>query len=206
MLYAFQQIYPDRNFDDFVRIMTYGDDNILSVHPSCGAYNQVTITHELAQIGVIYTDSEKKAVDEPYVTEMTFLKRKWKSIEHLHNGEVHVVCTCPIDLSSVSKMLSVETKRADEFRRLRIINVLCSAMFEMFQFGRRESEHFRGVAESFIREYSLQTQFETILPRGWPNYDEYMDCWIGESIYQCTIAMEDGDLAFTNGESEGDTD
>ena len=53
MCYAFNQLYPQFSFDEMVRFMSYGDDNILTVHPSCPNFNQIEITRVLAEIGVL---------------------------------------------------------------------------------------------------------------------------------------------------------
>lgn len=174
MAYAFSQIYPDKDFDECIRLMTYGDDNMLTVRPDCLKYNQVSITHVLAQIGVIYTSSDKGAVDREFETELTFLKRTWKICKYVGDGIIQVFYTCPIEFTSIAKMLSVESIKHPHLRESRALLVLVSALFEHIQYGRREYEHFVGLCDRFVAEHDLSVVKSCVLPNGWPNYDAYM--------------------------------
>jgi hypothetical protein len=174
MAYAFAQIYPERAFDECIRLMTYGDDNMLTVRPDCLDYNQVSITRALAQIGIIYTNSDKSAAQKEFESELTFLKRTWSACSYVVEGVTHQFYTCPLDFASIGKMLSTESARHPQLRDIRIINVLTGAMFEHIQYGRREYEHFKRLCDEFVDEHDLGNVKTCVLTNGWPDYDQYM--------------------------------
>jgi len=192
MAYAFSQLCPDKSFDDCVRMMTYGDDNMLTVCPSCPEFNQVAITQTLADIGVLYTDADKGLVASHYCSKLTFLKRTWVACKYTCDGVSHVVYKCPLEFSSISKMLSVEFKRDIAVSSNRAISVLMTSMFEHIQYG---EEHYRNhvkVCEEFLDEFQLRAFFNAMCPRGWPDYDEYMQtrCEGGNVFKDVGVSLE----------------
>jgi hypothetical protein len=79
-MYAYLKANPDGEIDSFfenVRLVTYGDDSVLSVNPLCEFYNHTTIQRELAKINITYTMAEKDRESVPFInlSEATFLKR-----------------------------------------------------------------------------------------------------------------------------------
>jgi hypothetical protein len=63
------------NFNKNVRMIAYGDDNLLSVSSEID-WNQQSMTDEFAKIGMVYTDENKVgAVDFRPLEEVEFLKR-----------------------------------------------------------------------------------------------------------------------------------
>ena len=136
MIYAFESVYPDEDFFEKVRIMTYGDDNILNIHESCSRFTQPAATRALAQINVIYTASDKGCVATDYVDKPSFLKRSWRYTTYELDGQVHEVVTCPIEFATIQKMLSMETKKSPDDLNNRIVQVLGSMLFEFIQYGR----------------------------------------------------------------------
>ncbi len=173
MLYAFSQIYPERDFNEMVRFMTYGDDNILTVHPSCPNFNQIEITRVLAEIGVIYTSSDKKVVSAPYEEKLVFLKRTWVERRHDLDGTLYTYYACPLDWSSFSKTLSVEKKLGPD-GDVRMISVLLSLSLEMMQYGPTTYNSFLEVAEQFLTEFKLKGTFTTCAKRGWMSMDAFL--------------------------------
>ena len=173
MAYAFTQIYPDKDFNEFVRFMTYGDDNILTVHPDCPDFNQVEITRVLAEVGVIYTSSDKKVVSEPYEKQLTFLKRTWVKRRFELDGEVYEYYACPLDWSSFSKTLSLE-KRMGADGDVRMVAVLLSLSLEMMQYGPTTHNSFIAVAEQFLAEHKLRSTFEESVRDGWMTMDTFL--------------------------------
>jgi hypothetical protein len=87
MRYAWLSIFGTLDgFDEYVRLMTYGDDNCVSVHEKYqDKFNQVTVTAALAAVGVVYTDAKKTGEAAPPFCEpddVSFLKRGFrKTIE-----------------------------------------------------------------------------------------------------------------------------
>lgn len=95
-----------------VRMMTYGDDNLINVANTIDNFNYSTIHIHLAMIGVKYTPADKsvaidgKKFDEP--GEIAFLKRYFVLVDGY--------CLAPLDFSSISKTLNcwMASKEEDE--------------------------------------------------------------------------------------------
>lgn len=85
-------------FRDYVRLATYGDDNVLGVHDDIPLYNHTMIQSVFAEWGIKYTMADKDADSVPYLSieEVSFLKRKF--FEHEDLGLV-----APIEKDSITK-------------------------------------------------------------------------------------------------------
>lgn len=83
MLLVWLEIYPHRTCQDFVdnvRMVSYGDDNLLTVKPGNEDYNQNRISEVFAEHGIEYTTENKETSSEPYreLESVTFLKRGFR--------------------------------------------------------------------------------------------------------------------------------
>ena len=81
MRYAYYDICSKGDFNAHVRMVSYGDDNLLSIDDSTiEEYNQLTITQSLAKIGMIYTDETKSTSEAKCksLQECGFLKRGFR--------------------------------------------------------------------------------------------------------------------------------
>lgn len=183
MIYAFESVYPDEDFFEKVRVMTYGDDNILNIHESCLQFTQPTATKALAQINVMYTASDKGSVATDYVDNPSFLKRSWRYTTYELDGQVNTIVTCPIEFATIQKMLSMETKKSPDDLNNRIVQVLGSMLFEFIQYGRCPFEQAVNLCEQFCKEHNLEMHKQAVFPNGWPSYDEYMKAWVTGGIY-----------------------
>ena len=190
MSYAFECVYPDRDFFENVRVMTYGDDNILNVHPSCPLFTQPSATLALAQINISYTAADKGVVTSDYC-KPSFLKRTWRKIIYEKDTERHEIVVCPIEYATIQKMLAMETKKHEEDLNNRIIQVLGSALFEFMQYGRCPYEQMLNLCNEFVCEHKLELHFRVQYPHGWPSYDEYMRSWIEGGSYAPSSGEED---------------
>lgn len=143
------------NLDDFsahVRMMTYGDDNIISVHPIYQErFNQVTVTAALAKYGIVYTDAmktgnEAKPFCEPH--EISFLKRSWVR-------SPHGFWCAPLEIASIHKMLiiGVDSGKAEEKDRL--ASILLASVMEAFHHGEEFFETHRALVVKCADEYEL---------------------------------------------------
>lgn len=85
-------------FRNFVRLATYGDDNVLGVSEKIPEYNHTKIQAVFARWGIKYTMADKNADSVPYQTidEISFLKRSFR--EHIDLGIV-----APIEKESITK-------------------------------------------------------------------------------------------------------
>ncbi len=131
--YAFAYIFPDRDdFNDVVVVITYGDDNVVAVHPSIAQhFNQRTVAAALATICVKYTDANKSSVVPEFTPEedWTFLKRSWSKCE-FHGEECYLA---PLEMDSIAKMLLIGENSAAQFERH--VNLLRASLLEMFHWG-----------------------------------------------------------------------
>lgn len=88
---------PIEDFWEYVALIVYGDDNIMSIHPHIiDAFNQLTIPSAMSKMGRKYTDDKKSADNTaPYrsLSEVTFLKRSFSKVGHQW--------LAPLDLESI---------------------------------------------------------------------------------------------------------
>lgn len=82
IIYPFGTL-PTNKFSDYVALMTYGDDNEMSVSALAPEYNHTRMQEVYADHGIEYTMAEKEAESVPYIDleDADFLKRKstWRS-------------------------------------------------------------------------------------------------------------------------------
>lgn len=101
--YVFYKLYSkEEKFDDCVRILVMGDDNIMSVKPGYEKYNHTTIQEILGSLGMKYTMADKKAESVPYInlSEASLLKRSFVWSDDL---ECYLA---PIEEKSIFRCLS----------------------------------------------------------------------------------------------------
>ncbi len=144
MRYAYSVIFGNCDgFNDKVRVVTYGDDNVVSVHPDiCSQFNQKTVSSALATICVKYTDATK-SLDVPEFAkreEFTFLKRSWSPYK-LDDGRT--ILMCPLEYDSIGKMLLIGIPSKDD-EVGRHTNILRSSLLEMFPYGREKFNQHLG--------------------------------------------------------------
>nr|UNY42074.1 MAG: polyprotein [Picornavirales sp.] len=161
------------NLDDFlehVRIMTYGDDNIISVHPKYqDRFNQVTVTAALAKYGIVYTDAlktgnEAKPFCEPH--EISFLKRSWVR-------SPHGFWLAPLEIASIHKMLIIGVDNGKVHEKDRLSSVLISSVMEAFQHGEEFFETHLVLARECADQYELA---EWVAEKGgFPTFQSLLD-------------------------------
>lgn len=79
---AFMKICPGINFDEYVRLVVYGDDNIMGISPLViDRFNQESLTKFFAKAGIEYTMEDKNStvLKCRELHEVTFLKRGFVS-------------------------------------------------------------------------------------------------------------------------------
>lgn len=175
MRMAFYAIAPlsfAEAFHDCVALMTYGDDNVMSVREDCGWFNHTSIQEWLAQYGITYTMADKLAESVPYIhfKDATFLKRSWVWDDELQ------LYKCPLEKASIFKMLHTVQLSKTEAVEQQVGNIISTANREFFQFGRETFEESRSklltVATTHeLMHYIPNSHLET--------YDELMD-WVTE--------------------------
>nr|AAR14150.1 polyprotein [Maize chlorotic dwarf virus] len=96
-----------RYFDEYCKVIVYGDDNIVAVNEEfLEYYNLRLVAGYLSQFGVSYTDDAKNPIEksERYVKieDVTFLKRRWVSL----GGRASMLYKAPLDKVSIEERLN----------------------------------------------------------------------------------------------------
>nr|ULF99940.1 MAG: hypothetical protein [Marnaviridae sp.] len=170
-------------FKENVNLMTYGDDNIMGVHPNEPWFNHTSIQKVLADIDIGYTMADKEAESVPYVnlTQVNFLKRAWRWDEDIG---AHVA---PLDHSSIAKMLTVCTRSNNVTPEAHAMNVIQTAVREYFWYGREVFEQKRELFQSIVVECELQDYVEAAT---FPEWSElYMAFWTSSRHVKCFNKM-----------------
>lgn len=163
MRYCYAVLNPDgvscKNFKKHVKLMTYGDDNIMGVSKDISWFNHTSIMNALASVNITYTMADKEAESIPFINieEASFLKRSWRY------DEESKLYMCPLEEKSISKMLTigVATKEPPKKQALEIIT---AAISEYFFYGREKFENRRqfliSVAEKCkLLDYETENSF-----------------------------------------------
>jgi len=89
-------------FQKYVKLATYGDDNVMGVSSECPNFNHSRIAVAMKLIGVEYTMAEKEAESVPYIhiDDSSFLKRKF-----VFDKDIGTI-VAPLDSTSFDKMLT----------------------------------------------------------------------------------------------------
>lgn len=159
MRYCYYELNPlreCRSFDDNVVLMTYGDDNIMSVADAAPWFNHTTIQAVLANVDIVYTMADKEAASIPYIdiAECSFLKRTWR-----YDSDIDCWMG-PLDPSSISKMLTVSVASRNISPKAHAIQVIGTAMREYFMYGREEFESRKEMFREIVTECDLDLYVE----------------------------------------------
>lgn len=156
----FGQVPP---FKKYVRLMTYGDDNVMGVSSEIPWFNHTAIQDTLGSIGVEYTMADKEAESVPFVhiNTVTFLKRSW-----VFDGDVGAYLA-PLEEESIHKSLTTWIPSGTIDPNAQVVAVLQSANSEYFFYGREVFEkHHKFFKELLAREPYCHYVTDTTLP-GW---------------------------------------
>lgn len=167
---AWLVIFGDlQEFTENVRVIVYGDDNVVSVSPAYqNRFNLVTVSEALSQFGVVYGDAAKTGVLQPFTPwdEITFLKRRFVV------DESEGIVKSPIEKASIDKMLLIGIDNRKVPSEERMVNLLRSSLDEYFQYGEDSyNKHFDDVMEC-VREYSLS---QWIPGKKFPSYYDQLE-------------------------------
>lgn len=80
---CFFKVYPDRqpgSFQKYVKLLTYGDDNVAAVSADASRFNHTTVASMLAEVGIEYTMADKTTESVPFINvkDVSFLKRTFR--------------------------------------------------------------------------------------------------------------------------------
>lgn len=170
MRYAFDSIielksleYSVNDFQRYVHLITYGDDNALNVSGEIIEwFNHTAVAEEMEKIGVVYTMADKEAISVPtiHIDRVSFLKRVWRFDEEF--GKY----VCPLDEESIEKMLMVTLTSKTVCEEEQTVCSINSAIREYFWYGRAIYEEKRAMLmdvaeEAQLTNYTQTTTFPT---------------------------------------------
>jgi hypothetical protein len=120
-------------YNTVVSLMTYGDDNAMSVAKGYGWYNHTAIAEEFAKCGIKYTMADKEAKSKPYVgmAELSFLKHipVWDKELKLYRAV--------IEEDSIAKMLHSHVKSNFMSEEMHSAEAIRNVASKYFQFGEK---------------------------------------------------------------------
>jgi hypothetical protein len=177
MRYAWLKLNPKHTVDDFqqgVRLMTYGDDNVAGVNPEMPWYNHTAISQVLASCGVVYTMADKEAESVPYIPmdEVSFLKRSWVYSEDL--GDF----AAPLEEKSIERSLMINVRSRVIAPESQFIACCASAVREYFFYGREVFEEKSVMLKHVINQLGFTGLIEKST---FPTYDSLVVQWTENS-------------------------
>jgi len=171
MRYAFVKLCPfegttyekARRFKEFVRLLTYGDDNTMGVSRNADWFNHTAIQSAMTDIGVEYTMADKESESRPFIhiREISYLKRSWRWDEDI--GAV----VGPLEEGSIHKMLTICNPSGDESPELHMASVMSSALNEWFWHGKTKFEQERSWLWDLAQRKNLTMELEF---KGFPTW------------------------------------
>jgi hypothetical protein len=175
MRYAFTAVESDIPLDQFqqyVELKTYGDDNVLGVSPLCKRFNHTSISAILKTIGVVYTMAEKEAVSVPFIhiDDASFLKRKFR-----YDVDIGAI-VAPLEASSFDKMLTSYADNGVISPQAHAVCVMETALREYFFYGRDTFEVKRAMMWRVVQDQKLEAYIQH--PTGFPTFTSLIeDFW-----------------------------
>jgi len=132
-------------FHKVVALITYGDDNLMSVSKDCLFFNHTTIAERLAEIGMTYTmaDKSESSAEFLHIDACSFLKRRFAAHADLDGAIV-----APLDIDSIHKSLTCtkHEKASQESEAQIMAGNMSSALYELFFHG---TDVYEKYAEGF---------------------------------------------------------
>lgn len=143
--------WEEKIFNDFVALMTYGDDNVMSVHDDATWFNHTAVAQVYARWGFEYTMADKKAESVPYIhiDDAEFLKRKWVWSEQYKR---HL---CPLKEDSIVKSLTSSLKSKELPLPIHAAQVIMNANMEYWFHGREVFELRHAQLKEVLRIHEI---------------------------------------------------
>lgn len=159
MRYAYYQIYPYdgvTTFQDFVALMTYGDDNVMSVSVDRPEFNHSRIAEVLAASDIRYTMADKNAKSVPYISldEISFLKRGFKYSDEFG------MYLAPIEELSLYKTLHSAIESKELTREAHSAQAIDCVLREYFIYGEEYFNKKRVQLVEIANKHQLMHHFK----------------------------------------------
>lgn len=178
-----------RVFNKHVVSTFYGDDSLLSVSPRITWFNHITISEELAKIGIIYTMADKQATLIPFynIDEVTYLKRRF-----VYDSEQRI-WLAPMEPENIISSLMVWVKSKSLKSQEQAYTMLVTSIREWFFHGRHKYDEMVRIYKEIYLEVTNQ---ELILP-------EYND--VLEDYKLLSESAKRSEIYFAQGGSDDDS-
>lgn len=155
MRYVYLMLNPAKEvftFRENVSLMTYGDDNIMSVSDKIDFFNHTTISAMFEQLDIEYTMADKNETSIPFIhiNQATFLKRSWRLDDDVG------AFLAPLEPTSIEKMLMVWVKSKTISREEQMIAVCESAIREYFFYGKIIYNEKRDMFLNMVKHFNLE--------------------------------------------------
>jgi len=194
MRYVYYHLNPAKeckSFNDNVNLMTYGDDNIMSVSPKCDWFNHTAVAEEFAKIDIVYTMADKETESVPFIhiDEASFLKRTWWYDEDM------ACYLAPLEHESIEKMLTVWNRSKSIPKEAQAIAVIGTALREYFFYGRPIFEEKRKMFMELVEKMEIQNWVEDST---FPTYQSLADqFWQSSAHLSHVINVQSGDFHYS---------
>jgi len=168
MRYVYHLLNPNsevKTFKDNVSLMTYGDDNIMSVSKHNTWYNHTTISTAFASMGIVYTMADKEAASIPliHIRDASFLKRTW-----VYDFDCKAYLA-PLDHESIEKMLMVWVRSKTISKEEQMLAVISSAVREYFFYGRTIYELKIDLLKDLVKQVNIE---DWVIETTFPTFDQ----------------------------------
>jgi hypothetical protein len=171
--YCFKQEYPLCGPQDFysgVRLALYGDDSTGSVSEEFPDFNMVTISRNMARLGLNYTDGDKTGSVKPYITvdEVQFCSRSFRSDDG--------ILFAPLKWESICKTVSLFVRSLSMSVEQQSIVCLQECLTHLVHYGEDKYEHYRIIFERILDKHRLT--ISCVTPRGThPGFLTWREAW-----------------------------
>jgi hypothetical protein len=157
------------SFTQNVKLITYGDDNVMSVSEKAPWFNHTSMQKALADIDITYTMADKEAESVPYIDikDASFLKRTWRWDKDMNTY------LCPLEEDSINKSLMVcfhDRKKLE--MEPRCVAIIKSAVNEYFFYGKNKFEEKRKFLQKIADDSGLKEWYEPIYEQVFPTWDD----------------------------------
>lgn len=168
-------------YSDVVALMTYGDDNIMTVKKGFDAYNHTRIAQEFAAVGITYTMAEKEAESVPFIhlSSASFLKHfaVWDPEFNLYrsiieDGSIAKMLHAHLE----SKVLNMEQSSAEAIQNVAL---------KYFESGREVYSEKVALLEKVAEAAGIGGYLEPI-----PSYDERKEAYAAK--YDVVLNSQSG--------------
>lgn len=155
-------------FFEHVQIISLGDDHVFTVSEERKLLNHTRMQQEMKKLGLDYTMAEKEAQSVPFImlTDAPFLKRKFVYSDTLQ------CIVGPIELNTVFKMLTVNTKSRSTSKPEQLAQSICAAVAEAFYHGREFFDAFVSFINSLQKSERLIYELSRYPFLDWDQYVE----------------------------------